>query len=191
MNLYFRLLILMLSHFFKKGSRKSLTEKGELNFKVWPFDLDVNGHMNNARYLALMDLGRMDLILQSGMLKTTIDKKWLPVLGASTVRYRIPLLPFQKFKLTTEVKYWDEGWFYMEQRFILDGGKKDGAVAAIALVKGSFFDGGDTKMLLPTQKFLDEAGDSDRTKPALDDYLESWIKAESDLQQVTAQKKAA
>lgn len=188
MNLYFRLIWLILTHYFKKQPNKSLTEKGELHFKVWPFDLDINGHMNNARYLALMDLGRLDLILQSGMLKKTMDKKWLPVLGASTIRYRIPLLPFQKFKLTTEVKYWDEGWFYMEQRFILDGGKKDGAVAAISLVKGSFFDGGDTKRLLPTEKFLEAANDKDRQKPELEAYLETWIKAEADLQQVTANK---
>lgn len=188
MNLYFRLIWLLLVHYFKKEPTRSLTDKGELSYKVWPFDLDINGHMNNARYLALMDLGRLDLILHSGMFKTTLDKKWLPVLGASTIRYRIPLLPFQKFKLVTEVKYWDEGWFYMEQRFIIKGGKKDGAVAAIALVKGSFFDGGGTKSLLPTQTFLDAANDSERQKPEADDYLKSWIKAESDLQQVTAKK---
>jgi acyl-CoA thioesterase FadM len=187
MNLYFRLIALLLSHFFKKTPKKSLTEKGALSFTVWPFDLDVNRHMNNARYLALMDLGRMDLILQSGMFKAITEKKWLPVLGASTIRYRIPLLPFQKFTLTTDVKYWDDGWFYMEQRFIIKGGKKDGAVAAIALVKGSFFDGGDTKKLLPTARFLQEAGDSAREKPPLDEYLASWIKAEADLQKVTAE----
>ena len=65
--------------------------------------------------------------------------------------------------------------------------KKNGAVAAIALVKGSFFDGGDTKKLLPAERFLQEAGDAKREKPTLDPYLKSWIKAEADLQQVTAE----
>jgi hypothetical protein len=92
----------------------------------------------------------------------------------------------QKVKLTTEVKYWDEGWFYMEQRFIIQGGKKDGAVAAIALVKGGFFDKGESKKLLESQKFIDAAGDNNRPKPELDKYLASWIKAESELQSVTA-----
>lgn len=190
MNLYFRLLRILLLHYICKKALHPITAASALTFRVWPFDLDINGHMNNARYLALMDLGRLDLILKSGMFKKTLDNKWIPVLGASTIRYRIPLFPFQKVKMTTEVKYWDEGWFYMEQRFIIQGGKKDGAVAAIALVKGGFFDKGDSKKLLESQKFIDAAGDSSRPKPELDEYLASWIKAESDLQNVTAQDKA-
>jgi acyl-CoA thioesterase FadM len=186
MNLYFRLLHLILSHYFKKAPRKLLTEQSVLHFKVWPFDLDINAHMNNARYFALMDLGRMDLMLQCHMAKTLINKKWLPVLGASTIRYRIPLLPFQKFTLTTDVKHWDDSWFYMEQRFIIQGGKKHGAVAAIALVKGSFFDGGDSKKLLPTARVFEAAKDQTSISPELDEYMKSWIKAESDLQKVTA-----
>lgn len=189
MNLYFRLLRILLLHYFCKKTLHPITAASELTFRVWPFDLDINGHMNNARYLALMDLGRLDLILKSGMFKKTLDNKWIPVLGASTIRYRIPLFPFQKVTMTTEVKYWDESWFYMEQRFIIQGGKKQGAVAAIALVKGGFFDKGDSKKLLESQKFIDAAGDDNRPKPELDDYLASWIKAESDLQNVTAQEK--
>ena len=32
--------------------------------RVWPNDLDTNAHMNNGRYLTLMDLGRFDLMTQ-------------------------------------------------------------------------------------------------------------------------------
>ena len=74
----------------------------------------------------------------------------------------------------------------MEQRFIIQGGKKHGAVAAIALVKGSFFDGGDSKKLLPTARVFETAKDQQGTPPELDDYMKSWIKAEADLQKVTA-----
>ena len=36
-------------------------------FRVWPHDLDTSLHMNNGRYWTLMDLGRADLMIRSGL----------------------------------------------------------------------------------------------------------------------------
>ena len=44
-------------------SRLRPTDASTVHFLVWPNDLDMNRHMNNGRYLTLMDLGRFDLEL--------------------------------------------------------------------------------------------------------------------------------
>lgn len=38
-----------------------------LRFWVSPFDVDLNVHLTNSRYYQLMDVGRMDLLLRSGL----------------------------------------------------------------------------------------------------------------------------
>lgn len=103
-----------------------------LHFRVWPNDLDFNLHMNNGRYLTLMDLGRMDLVTRLGMLPVMRRERWAPLLGNCTIRFRRSLAPFQKFCLRTRVVSWDDKWIYMIQRFET----MDGKVAALALVRG-------------------------------------------------------
>jgi acyl-CoA thioesterase FadM len=153
-----------------------------LRFRVWPLDLDANIHMNNGRYLSIMDLGRLDLMVRVGLIKTVLKKKWMPVLSAATIRYRIALNPFQKFTLQTRILWWDEKWFYMEQRFVIDGGDKDGAVAAIAFVKGSFYDR-KARATVPSQTLTDLIGVTDKPeKPA---HIASWIAAEDDMKGLT------
>src|SRR6185503_3961101 len=49
----------ILSFFGPKYS--DLKHESNLSLRVWPNDLDLNIHVNNGRYLTLMDLGRMDL----------------------------------------------------------------------------------------------------------------------------------
>ena len=56
MNLYFRLLIRLWMTWIKPRPL-GLLDTSELPGRVWPMDLDTNLHMNNGRYLSLMDLG--------------------------------------------------------------------------------------------------------------------------------------
>ncbi|TMH75049.1 MAG: acyl-CoA thioesterase, partial [Betaproteobacteria bacterium] len=55
MNLYFRLLITILKAL--RAPRVTPGDTVELALRVLPTDLDLNGHMNNGRYLTLVDLG--------------------------------------------------------------------------------------------------------------------------------------
>ncbi|MCW9001246.1 MAG: acyl-CoA thioesterase, partial [Rhodospirillales bacterium] len=70
-----------------------------VHFRVWPNDLDVNMHMNNGRYLTLMDLGRLDLIIRSGFLKVLMERKWAPVAGSAAIRFKRPLHPFERYTM--------------------------------------------------------------------------------------------
>ncbi len=91
------------------------------SFLVWPQDLDLNLHLNNGRYLTVMDLGRLDFMGKTGTLWGALRRGWLPVLGATQMVFRRPLKPFQRYQVETTLEYWDDKWFVMRQHFIADG----------------------------------------------------------------------
>lgn len=139
MNLWLRLLWLLLT----AKSRGAIAMPGgvsSLLFRVWPHDLDVSVHMNNGRYLTLMDLGRTDIMLRSGLWREVQRNGWTPIASAVTIRYRRELRPWQAFRLDTRLVCWDDTLVVMEQTFVIQGGARDGQIAARALFKGGLYD---------------------------------------------------
>ncbi|MBI1326257.1 MAG: thioesterase [Alphaproteobacteria bacterium] len=175
MNLFFRVLYVFLRSLF--APRINPLEVGHLPLRVLLNDLDTNGHMNNGRYLTIMDLGRLDYLLRSGLWRFVMKHKGVPILGAATIRYRLSLDPFHPFDLQTRVLCWDEKWFYLEQKFVLTSGEKAGAVAAVALVKGSFW--ADKKLVQP-QVIVEELGVTTQSPP-MPEAVVTWKKAEDAL----------
>ncbi len=136
MNLYFRLLLFFLSlSFIKKYSKIDLNHKGEMFFRVLPNDLDIFNHMNNGRYLSIMDFGRFHIMAQFGALKKAYKMGWSPAVGGVRITYIRSLKLFTKFKLTTQILCWDEKWIYMEQQFIKVNSDE---IMATALVRALF-----------------------------------------------------
>jgi acyl-CoA thioesterase FadM len=131
MNLYIRLLMLALR--MLRLTRRGVLDDSRVCFRVWPNDCDINLHMNNGRYLSFMDLGRVHLIVQMGLLRPIVRNGWKPVLAAAEITFIRSLAPLQKFELVTRVVTWDEKYVYMEQRF-----EACGALCAHAFVKGLF-----------------------------------------------------
>lgn len=80
-------------------------------------DLDLNWHMNNGRFLTIMDLGRMDLLKRTGTLEMAIKNKWMPIVGSATIDFKRPLKLWQKYELHTRICGWDEKWLYIEHVF--------------------------------------------------------------------------
>ncbi|MBJ7417049.1 MAG: thioesterase family protein, partial [Niveispirillum sp.] len=68
MNLIFRLLRVVLAALLS-GRRVEPLGTSILGFRVWLNDIDTNLHMNNGRYFTIADLGRVDLMIRTGMLK--------------------------------------------------------------------------------------------------------------------------
>lgn len=180
MNLYLRLFYMLIASFFKPKVAHALDETC-LRFSVWPNDLDLNGHMNNGRYLTIMDIGRMDFVLRLRLAGYVMRNGYIPVLSSASMRYRLPLLPFQKYELKTRIVCWDDKWVFMEHRFVITGGKKDGAVAAVGLVKGSFFSK-KTRGTIPTSEIMQAIGLS-QDSPAMPDYIVQWQLAEETLRE--------
>lgn len=135
MNLYIRLLRTLLLSWL--GPKASMLDELRLSYRVWPLDLDFNLHMNNGRYLTMMDLGRMQLLVRSGLFKHVLANGWMPVVGTVNMRFRRSLSPFQKYILSTRLHSWDEKWFYIEQRFLVgEEVYAVGMVKALILGKG-------------------------------------------------------
>lgn len=131
MNLYFRLLLFMVR--VRLRSSLSMWDTSHVTFRVNPADLDVQRHMNNGRYLTLMDLGRMDLMVRSGFWKRVSDQGWYPVVAGQTITYRKSLMLWERFDLASRVIGHDDRWIYMEQVF-----RRDGTMVADAIVRARF-----------------------------------------------------
>jgi acyl-CoA thioesterase FadM len=106
-------------------------DEDRLRMRVLPNDIDLNLHMNNARYLNIMDYARTHLLARTRLLEHIIRSRWQPLVGAIWMTYRRPLPLFTAFDLTSRMVCWDDRWFYMEQTF---SGSK--GLAAVGWVKG-------------------------------------------------------
>ncbi len=112
--------------------RIGVFEEDVLRMRVWPNDVDFNFHLNNARFLSVMDYGRVHLLARGGVVKTILRERWVPVVGAVWITYRRSLPLWAPFTLSTRMVGWDNRWFYMEQVFTGDEG-----LAAVGWVKGA------------------------------------------------------
>ncbi|HEY5037677.1 MAG TPA: thioesterase family protein, partial [bacterium] len=133
-------------------------------------DLDLNLHVNNSRYLTIMDLGRFDLAVRALGLKQVLQKRWSPVVGTLHIRFFKPLGLFQKYQLKTRVLGWDVKWFYLEQVFEFKGEVTTSAVLKI------LFMGPNGKV--PSRLFLESVG-SVRRSPQLSVDVRRWLKSDS------------
>ncbi len=169
MNLIFRMLRLL----FTTARRPPIAPLDEtsLTFRVWPSDLDVLLHMNNGRYLTLMDLGRADSIIRSGIKRRLGELGWYTVIASETIRFRESLGPFQKFQLCTRLLGWDDKSFYIRQTF-----ERGERVCAVALVRVRFLrrSGGTLSAAEVADAILPGI-----VPPPLPEYVRRWQEAES------------
>ena len=177
MNLYFRLLILLLRIW--KLPRRGLFDESRAAFRVLPNDCDINFHMNNGRYLTFMDLGRVHLMAQNGLLKVMVCEKWMPVLAAAEINFIRSIEPFQKFELVTRLVSWDEKYFYIDQKF-----EAGGKLCAHAYVKGVFLKKG---RKLPNSDIAAAAG-YNGAPPPVPDELRLWAELGNAKKQRAAEK---
>ncbi len=142
MSILIRFLWVVITGYFKP--RLGFCEPSTLGQIVWPIDLDTNIHMNNSRYLAVMDLGRIDWFFRAGGMKMMHRERMSPIVGGCMVRFRRSLGPFQRFELKTRMLGWDERWIYFEQ--IMHS--KDG-IACMAVQRTGFTKAG--KLVAPSE----------------------------------------
>ena len=119
MNLYLRLLILLIKSHWK--ARLDITDTSILAFRVLPNDLDINMHMNNGRFNSIMDLGRVDILLRTGLLNILLKKKWTGIVASIHTQFYRPLTVFQAYELHSQIVYWDEKWTWIEHKMYSHG----------------------------------------------------------------------
>ena len=152
------------------GKSARLMEASLIHLRVWPNDLDLNVHVNNGRYLTLMDLGRMDLMLRSGAMRLWFGHGWQPLVGLSMARHFKALKVFQAFTLSTRLLGWDAKWIYFEQRF-----ESKGQLYCLGVVKGLM---AGKQGPVPTETLLKELK-FEGASPELPAYVKSWLEAEA------------
>lgn len=164
MNLYFRLIGVLCRIIW--GTKKDLLAESRLVLRALPLDCDLNWHLNNARYLSFMDLGRLHLIGQANFFRTMLKQRWSPILLAAEISFIKAIKPLQRFELITRVLTWDNNYLYLEQRF-----EKDGKLLALAYVKGLFI--GKTGKV-PTVELLAASGVTTSEPPPMPEVIKYW-----------------
>jgi acyl-CoA thioesterase FadM len=105
----------------------------ERRLRVWPNDLDLNAHMNNGRYLTIVDLMLVEYFVRTGFARGLLAAGWRPMSGGAFITYRRALKPWQVYRLRFTLAGADEAWNYMRFEFL----REDGALCAAGYVKGA------------------------------------------------------
>lgn len=130
MNLYLRLIWTWLL-----ARRKTKIQMGdviEMRLRVWPTDIDVNGHMNNGRYMTIVDLALVEYFTRVGFLPLAVKRGWRPMLGGSLISFRRGLRPFSTYTLRFQMQCFDDRWNYFQFEF-----KRGEKIMASGFTKGA------------------------------------------------------
>lgn len=145
-----------------------------LKCRVWLNDIDLNFHMNNGRYLTIMDIARTDYLVRTGLHKIIIKEKLTGVAAAVNISFLKELAPLSKYIVETKIIDWDDMWFYIQQQFM-----QDDLIKAHAIVKVTFLNKGkkiapiDVMEMLPSHKKTE--------KPETPHYLEELLSGEKHM----------
>ncbi len=175
MNLWLRCLLL----FFSIAFRPKLMGPRDVStiwLRVFPSDLDINLHVNNGRYLTLMDLGHLDILLRGGVWRVLMKTGWMPVFSAAKIRFRRELKLFQKFRLETRIVYWDETSFVIQHRLMIPQPQGGDVAAAVALKRGGFYDR-KASAFMPAARLFALLGYEAETPPLGED-VKAFLEAE-------------
>lgn len=178
MNLWLRVLHLLIASFFRKGL-DPVRGVSRLSFRVWPHDLDTSLHMNNGRYWTLMDQGRTDIMIRSGLWRSIFKHGWVPMVSAGQIRFRREMKLFQPFALETRILTWSEGHVVMEHRLMSKGRDGKPILNAIALVRVGVYDRRE-KGFVPMSRMLEEIG-LEAVAPEAAPEVEAFLRAEETL----------
>jgi acyl-CoA thioesterase FadM len=165
-NLLLRTLLMMITS--RRKPHQDFREVGRISLRVMPSDLDLLRHVNNGMYLALMDLGRMDLMIRSGNWQKLRKLGWYPVAASVTVTYRRSLTLWQKYVIETKVIGFDDKAMYVEHRVV-----RDNEVYVVATMRARFVKtAGGTVSVAEMGEF---AGMDPATMP-IPEWMTAWAK---------------
>ena len=170
MNLYLRLIWLVLTYRFKP--KLAFGEPLVQHRRTWLSDIDINGHMNNGRYLTIVDLATIEMFLRTGLLFKVFKYGWRPMSGGAIITYRRGLLPLSKYELHFSLDSRDERWNYFKFEFI-QGGK----TAALGFFKAALV--GRSGWISNTQ--ADAQFGVINGVQSLSSAVQDWIKADQGL----------
>lgn len=113
----------MLFHLLRSRRRpaQDIWDGYSLPLRVLPSEIDIFMHVNNGMYFSIMDLGRIDLMVRSGVWNALRGKGWSGVVSAETISFRKSLKLGQRYSVETKIIGIDERAVYFEHRIVVDG----------------------------------------------------------------------
>ena len=164
---YYKAAKVLIRSKFKPGLK--IDDESILYLRSGFSDIDMYPEVNNGRHLTLMDLGRFDLAVRTGLIGLIRRKNWGLVVGGASIRYRRKIPFFRKFILSTRLLGHDGRWFYFEQTT-----SRHQKICSAALVKAGIRS---SQGLVPAGEVIKEMGITDWSLK-LPDWVNSWIEAE-------------
>jgi len=120
----------------KRRGPYRMGEESRLTFRCLPTDIDSNVHLNNARYMMLADLGRIDIFLRAGLLGLARRNGWAPIMGGLQSVYVREIRLWRRFDVVSTVETWEGTQVIGRHRFLLD----DGETAALVMTTAGVYD---------------------------------------------------
>jgi thioesterase-3 len=127
----------------------------EYDLMIKESHLDTFGHVNNAKYLEILEEARWDLISKNGFgLKDIMTKKIGPVILEVNLKFRKELKLREKIKVITQCTKHEGKIGYINQKIINEKGED----SAIAVFTYALFDLTSRKIIDPIPEWLKAIG---------------------------------
>ena len=154
-----------------RARRLEVDQVSRSRFRVWPTDLDVLNHMNNGKYLSIMDVARFALMQRNGVMRMFKREAWYPVVVGQTISYRKSLNPWQRFWIESRIMGFDDQAVYLEQRFVRPAADRSPEIYARAIVRARLLrrSGG----VVPITEVIEKSGANVDTMTVPEDVL-AW-----------------
>lgn len=120
----------------KRRGRYRMGDESTLRFRCLPSDVDTNLHLNNARYMMLADIGRIDIFLRAGLVDLARRNGWAPMMGGLQAVYAREIRLWKEFTVVSTVETWEDTQVIGRHRFVLE----DGRTAALILTAAGVYD---------------------------------------------------
>ncbi len=143
-----------------RRGRYRLGSASTLTFRCLPTDIDFNLHLNNARYMMLADLGRIDIFLRSGLWQLARERRWAPMLGGLQTVFAREIRMWQRFDVVSSIETWDGTAVIGRHRFAL----ADGTTAALILTTAGVYDRGERRFV-PIDELMRQLGHDVAPRP--------------------------
>src|SRR5690606_12830033 len=134
--------------------------ESRLAFRCLPTDIDSNMHLNNARYMMLADVGRIDIFARAGLLKLARQNKWAPMMGGLQAVYVREIRLWTKFEVVSTVETWEDTQVIGRHRFVLE----DGRTAALVMTTAGVYDFRN-RQFLKIDDLFNALGETARPRP--------------------------
>lgn len=91
------------------------------HYRVWPHQIDYNFHLNNAKYISILEKSRWVLFRENGWFTKLLKARTNLVIASMEITFIREIKLFKSFDVHSRILTWDEKYIYVEQRITVEG----------------------------------------------------------------------